>query len=164
MVAQGLSIIFISHKLNEVMAVSDRVLVLRAGQAGRRAHDRRHDAAGAGGADGRPEVTPPPVEPAITGPALLVSKTCRLSAGRSGTPLDRVTLPLHSGEITGLAGVSGNGQAALAGLLSGTEAPISGSMVVQRQASRAMVAGRGPVHAASPASPRTATPSARSAT
>jgi general nucleoside transport system ATP-binding protein len=45
-----------------------------------------------------------------------------------------VTLALHSGEITGLAGVSGNGQAALAGLLSGTEAPLSGSLVVQGQA------------------------------
>ena len=91
------------------------------------------------------EVTPPPVEPAVTGPALLRHGKCvdcppRPTARRS---ID-VTLALHSGEITGLAGVSGNGQAALAGLLSGTEAPLSGSMVVQGQAVGRLVSGRSP--------------------
>lgn len=134
LVAQGLSIIFISHKLNEVMAVSDRVLVLRQGRlAGERMTvdtSRQELAALMVGK----EVTPPPVEPAITGPALLVIENVSTVRRANGTPLDRVTLALHSGEITGLAGVSGNGQAALAGLLSGTEAPMSGSLVVQGQA------------------------------
>ena len=129
LVGQGLSIIFISHKLHEVMAVSDRVLVLRQGRlAGQRvtaATNRQELAALMVGQ----EVTSPPVAPVVTGPALLVMENVSTAGG--GTPLDRVTLALHSGEITGLAGVSGNGQAALAGLLSGVRAPVSGSMVVQ---------------------------------
>jgi ABC-type uncharacterized transport system ATPase subunit len=113
-----------------VMAVSDRVLVLRQGRlVGERvtaATDRRELAALMVGQ----EVTAPPVPPVVTGPALLVMENVSTSRG-GGAPLDHVTLTLHSGEITGLAGVSGNGQAALAGLLSGVLAPASGSMVVQ---------------------------------
>jgi len=133
LVAKGLSIIFISHKLGEVMAVSDRVLVLRAGKlAGERrttATSRQELAALMVGQ----EVVAPPVAPVRTGPALLILDNVSTARRGAGTPLDRVTLALHSGEITGLAGVSGNGQAALAGLLAGTEQPASGSMTVQGQ-------------------------------
>ncbi|MBU2105844.1 MAG: ATP-binding cassette domain-containing protein, partial [Alphaproteobacteria bacterium] len=72
LVGQGLAIIFISHKLNEVMAVSDRVLVLRSGRlAGERiiAQTTRHELASLMVGQ---EVTPPPVPPVITGPSLLV--------------------------------------------------------------------------------------------
>ena len=133
LVGEGLSIIFISHKLNEVMAVSDRVLVLRSGRlAGERvtASTTRHELAALMVGQ---EVTPPPVPPVIVGPALLVIQNVSTPRHANATPLDNATLTLHSGEITGLAGVSGNGQAALAGLLSGTEAPLSGSYEVQGQ-------------------------------
>jgi simple sugar transport system ATP-binding protein len=80
------------------------------------------------------EVTPPPVPPVIIGPALLILENVCTARRANATPLDRATLTLHSGEITGLAGVSGNGQAALAGLLSGTESPVSGSYTVQGKA------------------------------
>lgn len=133
LVGEGLSIIFISHKLNEVMAVSDRVLVLRAGKlVGERATastTRQELAALMVGQ----EVTPPPVPPVVAGPALLVIQNVSTPRRANATPLDDATLTLHSGEITGLAGVSGNGQAALAGLLSGTEVPLSGSYTVQGQ-------------------------------
>jgi general nucleoside transport system ATP-binding protein len=131
LVGQGLAIIFISHKLNEVMAVSDRVLVLRSGRlAGERitAQTTRHELASLMVGQ---EVTPPPVPPVITGPSLLVMEKVSTVRQTNATPLDNITLSLHSGEITGLAGVSGNGQAALAGLLSGTEVPSSGSFAVQ---------------------------------
>ena len=133
LVGQGLAIIFISHKLNEVMAVSDRVLVLRSGRlAGQRATagTTRHELAEL--MIGQ-EVTPPPVPPVVTGPSLLVMEKVSTARRANATPLDNITLSLHSGEITGLAGVSGNGQAALAGLLSGTEVPISGGFSVQGQ-------------------------------
>ncbi len=133
LVAQGLSIIFISHKLHEVMAVSDRVLVLRSGKlAGQRvtAETTRQELAALMVGQ---EVTPPPVAPVVTGPALLVLEDVSTQRHANATPLDRVTLSLHSGEIIGLAGVSGNGQAALAGLLSGTEPPIAGRYTVQGQ-------------------------------
>jgi general nucleoside transport system ATP-binding protein len=134
LVGQGLSIIFISHKLAEVMAVSDRVLVLRAGKlAGERATAATTRGELAALMVGR-EVSPPPVAPVITGPALLAIENVSTARRPGSPPLDRVTLTLHSGEISGLAGVSGNGQAALAGLLSGTEQPVSGSMLVQSRA------------------------------
>ena len=131
LVAEGLSIIFISHKLNEVMAISDRVVVLRAGKvAGERRTaetDRKDLAALMVGQD----LVSPAVAPAVTGPALLVMENVSTPRRGTGIPLAGVTLSLHSGEITGVAGVSGNGQAALAGLLSGLETPQSGSMTVQ---------------------------------
>jgi len=131
LVAESLSIIFISHKLHEVMAISDRVVVLRAGKvAGERRTadtDRRQLAALMVGQ----ELVSPPVAPAVAGPALLVMDKVSTPRRGSGVPLADITLALHSGEITGVAGVSGNGQAALAGLLSGLVMPVSGSMLVQ---------------------------------
>lgn len=129
LVAKGLSIIFISHKLHEVMAVSDRVLVLRSGRlAGERATaatDRKELAALMVGQ----EVKPAEVVPVEPGAALLVLDA--VSTGRrNGAALDGVSLTLRAGEITGLAGVSGNGQAALAALLAGTERPTSGKVVI----------------------------------
>lgn len=134
LVAEGLSIIFISHKLYEVMAISDRVIVLRGGKvAGERRTadtDRKELAALMVGQ----ELVPPPVPPVVTGPALMILD--RVSTARRGAamPLSDITLSLHSGEITGVAGVSGNGQAALAALLSGLETPSSGTMTVQGRA------------------------------
>jgi ABC-type uncharacterized transport system ATPase subunit len=131
LIAEGLSIIFISHKLFEVMAISDRVIVLRGGKvAGERRTaetDRKQLAALMVGQ----ELVPPPVPPVVTGPALMILD--RVSTPRRGAavPLADVTLSLHSGEITGVAGVSGNGQAALAALLSGLETPSAGTMTVQ---------------------------------
>ncbi len=122
LVDRGLAIIFISHKLAEVMAVSDRVLVLRAGRlVGERvtAETDRHALAelmvGA-------EIPRPDIGPASPGAVLVEMQ------GVSAGPLTGVDLVLHAGEITGIAGVSGNGQAALADLLSGTRAPEAGSL------------------------------------
>ena len=130
LVAKGLSIIFISHKLHEVMAVSDRVLVLRGGKvAGERrtAETDRHELAALMVGQ---EVKPADVSPVRSGPPqleLLGITTRRVG----GAALDGVSLTLRGGEITGLAGVSGNGQAALAALLSGTEKPLSGSIGIK---------------------------------
>ncbi|MCB1332474.1 MAG: ABC transporter ATP-binding protein [Roseivivax sp.] len=124
----GLSIVFISHKLHEVMAISDRVLVLRHGRlvAERAtAQTTRHElAALMVGA----EVTVPEVAQASPGAPLLSLR--RVSTPDSGTApgLQAVTMTLCAGQITGLAGVSGNGQAALSDLVSGLIAPTSGEM------------------------------------
>ena len=129
LVAKGLSIIFISHKLHEVMAVSDRVLVLRAGRlAGERRTaetDRKELAALMVGQ----EVKPAEVSPVKPGAPLLVLGHVS-TAPHNGAGLDAVSLTLTAGEITGLAGVSGNGQAALAALLSGTLRPTAGSISI----------------------------------
>jgi len=131
LVGQGLSVIFISHKLNEVLAVSDRVLVLRAGRlAGTRTTSATTRGELAELMVGR-QVVSPAVPPAVTGPALLALYDVSTKGRAGGPPLDRITLTLRGGEITGLAGVSGNGQSALAGLLSGMEKPVSGRMTVK---------------------------------
>ncbi|MGC4023721.1 MAG: ABC transporter ATP-binding protein [Mesorhizobium sp.] len=131
LVARGLSIIFISHKLGEVMAISDRVLVLRSGKlAGERktAETTRHELAEL--MVGR-EVKPPAVAPMNRGRPLLSLTNVSTGAKGSRGRLDHVTLDLHAGEITGLAGVSGNGQAAIAGLIAGTEIPASGEILIE---------------------------------
>ena len=130
LVERGLSIIFISHKLQEVMAVSDRVMVLRGGKlAGERiTHEtsRRELAALMVGR----EVTSPPVAPVEPGRALLTLRDVSTAPAAGGSALARISLTLRAGVITGLAGVSGNGQAALAALLAGTMRPLSGEMRV----------------------------------
>jgi simple sugar transport system ATP-binding protein len=124
-VAEGLAIVFISHKLGEVMAVSGRVLVLRHGRlAGERTTaetDRQELARLMIGA----EVAPPSVPQAPAGPALL-SLAGVSTTGQPG--LRAADLTLAGGRITGLAGVSGNGQAALAALVAGTTVPTAGRM------------------------------------
>ena len=131
LVARGLAIIFISHKLGEVMAVSDRVLVLRAGRlVGERATaetDRHALAELMVGA----EIARPDIGPAQPGPALVEMKG--VTVGGLG-PID---LTLRGGEITGIAGVSGNGQAALAEVLSGTLAPEAGTLAIEGRAAGA---------------------------
>ncbi|MEI2298731.1 ABC transporter ATP-binding protein [Ensifer sp. MJa1] len=129
LVAKGLSIIFISHKLHEVMAVSDRVLVLRSGQlVGERetaSTDRKELAALMVGH----EVNPAEVSPAKLGAPLLSLERVSTSP-YNGAGLDSVSLTLTAGEITGLAGVAGNGQAVLAALIAGIRHPTSGSMSI----------------------------------
>jgi ABC-type uncharacterized transport system ATPase subunit len=126
-IAEGLSIVFISHKLREVMAISDRVLVLRHGRlVGERATrdtDRHELARLMVGA----EIAPPAVPAVREGPTLLALDAVS-TAGSPG--LRAATLALKGGRITGLAGVSGNGQAALAGLVAGTLAPTAGTLAV----------------------------------
>jgi len=134
LVAKGLSVIFISHKLHEVMAVSDRVLVLRGGRLSgerRTAETTRQELAALMVGQ---EVAAPPVPPVKRGAPLLVLDHVSTAPGPGGSALDAVSLTLHAGVITGLAGVSGNGQAALAALLSGTAAPASGRLLVGGEA------------------------------
>ena len=134
LVAKGLSIIFISHKLHEVMAVSDRVLVLRAGRiAGERTtrDTTRQELAALMVGE---EVRAPAVAPVSRGRALLTLDNVSTAPLGGGSRLDGVSLALHEGVITGLAGVSGNGQAALAALLAGTAVPADGVMMIDAEA------------------------------
>jgi general nucleoside transport system ATP-binding protein len=125
--ASGLSIVFISHKLHEVLKLADRVVVLR---AGRKVADR--PAAGTDGAllaalmVGRAVATSRRT-PCPPGPPLLVLDRVSVPAEEGRVGLDDASLTLRAGEIVGIAGVSGNGQAALAGLVAGTAPPSGGA-------------------------------------
>jgi general nucleoside transport system ATP-binding protein len=139
MVAGGLSIVFISHKLGEVLRVSHRVAVLRAGRlvaeapaagtsqaqlAGWMVGPGTVSATGATGASAAARAAPADAGPVV----------CALSHVRtSGLPQDRladVSLKLRAGEIVAIAGVSGNGQRALAELLCGMRQAIAGSVTL----------------------------------
>ncbi|MPZ12358.1 MAG: ATP-binding cassette domain-containing protein [Kiloniellaceae bacterium] len=127
MVAEGLSIIFISHKLNEVMAIADRVAVLRQGKL-----VAELPVAGASKQSlaqamvGRP-VAPPVRHPLPPGEVVMQLAGLMLH-GEAGQPLlEDLHLLLYGREILGIAGVSGNGQGALAALISGLRLPDGGS-------------------------------------
>lgn len=132
LIAQGLSVIFISHKLDEVLRVSHRVAVLRGGKlvAQRRAGETAKAELAELMVGRRVEM---PARAASTATADVVASLERASvapvAGRMG--LKHVTLDLHAGEILGVAGVSGNGQVALAELMSGMVATSAGRVTLR---------------------------------
>ncbi len=134
MVAQGLSIIFISHKLDEVLRVSHRIVVLRAGKL-----VATLPAAGADKAQLASLMVGRSVEPARRPPAGLVGElVCSLRGGavhgRRGKPLLRgLDLSVRAGEVVAVAGVSGNGQAALAEVLCGERALDAGALHINGQ-------------------------------
>jgi simple sugar transport system ATP-binding protein len=105
MVAQGLAIIFISHKLDEVLRVSHRVAVLRGGKLVADLPTAGVDKAMLAEAMVGRRVAPPVRQPRTPGAVV-----CELP----GTPL-----ALRAGEIVAVAGVAGNGQQALAERLFG---------------------------------------------
>jgi general nucleoside transport system ATP-binding protein len=128
MVAGGLSIIFISHKLGEVLRVSKRVAVLRGGKLVAEAA-----AADTTQAQLAQWMVGHSVSSAQRRPAVAVGgAVCTLDAvhttGGGHDRLNGVSLTLKAGVITAIAGVSGNGQLALAELLCGTRAATHGSV------------------------------------
>ncbi|TML07038.1 MAG: ABC transporter ATP-binding protein [Actinobacteria bacterium] len=136
----GTSIVFISHKLNEVLEIADRITVLRRG--------KRVDTVPKEGATeeslarmmvGRDvllsvdKAAAKPVEPVLRVEAVHVRDDRGLEAVRG------VDLEVRGGEIVALAGVDGNGQQELVDAIAGLAAPETGSIVV----GGTEVAGRG---------------------
>lgn len=130
MTADGLSVIFISHKLREVLAFSDRIAVLRHGKkVGEMATSDADEKAIARmmvGAD-TPKVDR--VEMATGAPVLKLSGVSVLGRSKRDT-LQGVNLEVRAHEILGLAGISGNGQSALANVISGLSQPSAGTIEV----------------------------------
>ena len=128
---QGTTILLITHKLHEIMDVTDRVSVIRRGEmVGHRETAETSPEELAEMMVGRKvllEVDKAPAQPRET--ALSVSGL-NLVDDRGVQRLTNVSFEVKAGEIFGVAGVSGNGQAQLLEVLSGMEAPTSGTITI----------------------------------
>jgi general nucleoside transport system ATP-binding protein len=129
-IAHGLSMIFISHKLHEVMAVADRCIVLRQGKMVGQVDTQVTDQARLAEMMVGNAVALPKADTRLAGPVLM--RLDRVSTRPKGTAtgLRDLSLDLCAGQITGLAGVAGNGQAALADLVSGLQLPDRGQIAI----------------------------------
>jgi simple sugar transport system ATP-binding protein len=130
MAEQGFGIIFISHKLNEVRALTHRCVILRHGKVtGRVDHPAATEAAEIARLMCGHEIVPP--VKALSEPGKPVLALDHVSAAdHGGMPLRDVSLAVRQGEILGVAGVSGNGQRALADVVSGMLAPRHGTIEI----------------------------------
>jgi ABC-type uncharacterized transport system ATPase subunit len=130
MVSEGHGLVFISHKLHEVMAISDRVTVLRDGRmagtcltAGVTRDDLVRMMVGR-------EVKPLAPQPKAAGKVRLNVAGLRAIGDRGVEALRGVDLEIQAGEILGLAGVSGNGQRELAQGMAGLRKITAGTLTI----------------------------------
>ena len=135
MVADGKSIIFISHKLGEVTAIADRVTVLRRGKVTAPGFEigdtTRQDLARLMvGRDVVFELDKKPQEP---GEVVLSVEDVHALNDKGLPALQGVSLNVRAGEIVGLAGVAGNGQRELAQVVSGLRKPTQGKIFLNGQ-------------------------------
>ena len=129
--ARGTTVILITHKLREIMAVTEEVHVMRAGAVvARRATAETSEQELAELMVGRKIRLTLEKAPAKPGAPLLTVAHLVLHDERGVLRLDDVSFTLRAGEIVGIAGVSGNGQSELLEVLSGMRAPEAGSVAV----------------------------------
>jgi simple sugar transport system ATP-binding protein len=124
-------VIFVSHKLHEVKAVSDRVTVLRGGRSVGVVNTRETEAKDlARLMVGRDLVLPTREAQAASGDPVLTVRDLHVVSDRGLEAVKGVSFDIRSGEVVGVAGVSGNGQRELAYGLVGLRAPSAGSVVI----------------------------------
>ena len=132
MVAEGTSVVFISHKLAEVAQIADRITVMRRGKV----TAAGIPAAGATPASlaermvGRDVVETIERSPFSPGPVVLSVRAVDALSDRGLPALRGVSLDVRAGEILGVAGVAGNGQSELAQALTGLRRCSAGSITV----------------------------------
>ena len=132
MAEQGKSIVFISHKLNEVTAVADRLTVLRKGVATAEGISVQ-GLTGEKLAElmvGRKVIFRVEKKPQKQGQVVLDVRGVS-ALNKKGVPaLNNLSLQVHQGEILGIAGVAGNGQSELAQVITGLRACTEGSILI----------------------------------
>jgi ABC-type uncharacterized transport system ATPase subunit len=125
----GRSVIFISHKLREVLDIADRITVLRNGRKVGETTPVQADlqslASMMVGRDVSLVVDKAPAQP---GPAVLEVDGLRVVDDRGHTVVDGVSLDVRAGEIVAVAGVQGNGQTELFQALTGLRSPLAGTV------------------------------------
>src|SRR5271167_3236247 len=118
--AEGMSILYISHKLEEIRSLCDNATVLRAGRVNGTARPRDESNASLARLMVGTDLAEPLLQPQHAGEVRLEMHGFSMPARDPfGTALRDVALEVRSGEIVGIAGVSGNGQKELLAVLSG---------------------------------------------
>lgn len=134
LVASGCSILFVSHKLDEVLAISDDITVMRRG-------------ATVGTADpatatkgqlaelmvGSELPSPEASEDTVTDKAVLTLRHVSLGDGSGRSILEDVNLTVRQGEVVGIAGVEGNGQGALVEVIMGMREITAGTIFLAEE-------------------------------
>ncbi|MGG5821123.1 ABC transporter ATP-binding protein [Falsiroseomonas sp. HW251] len=131
---EGKAVILITHKLREVMAVTDRVSVMRGGRMVAHRDTAATSAAELGELmiGRRPAASRRPA-PATRGAVMLGVEGLRAHDDAGIERLRGVSFDLYAGEILGIAGVAGNGQTELLETLSGMRAAASGTIRLRGQ-------------------------------
>jgi len=126
---QGVSIIFITHKLKEVLTNADRIAVLHRGRlVGTTTPDEATEASLAEMMVGRSVILEVPKEASKPGGEVLQVRDLFVSDDRHQPTVNGITLEVREGEILGIAGVQGNGQRELVEGLTGLRHIDSGSV------------------------------------
>ena len=135
--AQGTSIVFISHKLKEILEISDRVTVLRRGKAVGTVETKAVDEAGLAtlmvGRDVLLRVAKDAPPASVDRRPLLEVTDLQVDDDRGLRAVDGATLTVHAGEIVALAGIDGNGQSELVQAVAGVRPSLGGSIRVDSQ-------------------------------
>ena len=132
MAADGHALIFISHKLHEVIEISNRVTVLRDGRKiGTRPTSEITKSDLANWMVGREVSLTRELDPREPGEPRLILENLHALSDRGTTALRGVSLEVHSGEILGIAGVSGNGQRELAEVITGLREATQGRVLLE---------------------------------
>ncbi|HLF03419.1 MAG TPA: ABC transporter ATP-binding protein, partial [Anaerolineales bacterium] len=152
LVAQGLAVVFISHKMPEVLAVSDQVTVLRDGRVVGRLNTReatesqlaqlmvgresfgltrRGDSSAKG-----------PLAPQVPAEAVLILDDVWAASAKGHAALNGVSFSVRAGEILAVAGVAGNGQSELAHVLQGLRQPTRGKILHKGQSLLGLTPGQ----------------------
>ena len=129
---RGVGILFITHKLREVMAVADRIAVLRGGKLmGTTTPKESSESKLAQMMVGREVVLR--VEKGVAKPreVLLDVRNLSVKDDRKLEAVRNLSLQVHAGEILGIAGVEGNGQRELVEAICGMRPRLSGEVVIK---------------------------------
>jgi ABC-type uncharacterized transport system ATPase subunit len=129
LVAQGKSVIFITHKLKEVMAIADRITVLRNGRVvGTTAPAQTSEQKLAAMMVGRQVLLQVEKGLAHPGETVLEVENLEVLDDRGNLAVRGVSFQVRAGEVLGVAGVQGNGQTELVQALTGLRSPVAGQV------------------------------------
>ena len=128
---EGKSVVFVSHKLREILAVADRVTVLRAGKRVGQTSTANADPAHLARLMVAREFAMPELqEHSTSGEVALVADGLVVAGERGNRAVRDFSLQVRSGEIVGIAGIAGNGQRELSEALAGLRRVESGRIVL----------------------------------